>query len=38
VQGYLFGKPMPAAEFARQFGIHGDGSLRQRAGALATAS
>jgi EAL domain-containing protein (putative c-di-GMP-specific phosphodiesterase class I) len=38
VQGYLFGKPMPAAEFARQYGISGDGSYRQRVGLLATAS
>jgi diguanylate cyclase (GGDEF)-like protein/PAS domain S-box-containing protein len=38
VQGYLFGKPMPAAEFARQYGIRGDGSYRQPIGLLATAS
>jgi len=38
VQGYLFGKPMPAAEFARQYGLSGDGSYRQRVGLLATAS
>jgi diguanylate cyclase (GGDEF)-like protein/PAS domain S-box-containing protein len=38
VQGYLFGKPMPAAEFARRYGIRGDGSYRQRMGALATAA
>jgi diguanylate cyclase (GGDEF)-like protein/PAS domain S-box-containing protein len=37
VQGYLFGKPMPAPEFARRFGIRADGSYRQRMGALATA-
>jgi EAL domain-containing protein (putative c-di-GMP-specific phosphodiesterase class I) len=38
VQGYLFGKPMPAAEFARRYGICADGSYRQRVGALATAA
>jgi diguanylate cyclase (GGDEF)-like protein/PAS domain S-box-containing protein len=38
VQGYLFGKPMPAAEFARRHGIRADGSYRQRIGVLATAS
>jgi diguanylate cyclase (GGDEF)-like protein/PAS domain S-box-containing protein len=37
VQGYLFGKPMPAAEFARRYGIRADGSYRQHVGALATA-
>jgi EAL domain-containing protein (putative c-di-GMP-specific phosphodiesterase class I) len=29
VQGYLFGKPMPAAEFARRYGIRADGSSRR---------
>jgi diguanylate cyclase (GGDEF)-like protein/PAS domain S-box-containing protein len=29
VQGYLFGKPMPAAEFARRFGIRAKGSSRR---------
>jgi diguanylate cyclase (GGDEF)-like protein len=29
VQGYLFGKPMPAAEFARRFGITANGSSRR---------
>jgi diguanylate cyclase (GGDEF)-like protein len=38
VQGYLFGKPMPAGEFARRYGIRADGSYRQRVGALATAA
>jgi diguanylate cyclase (GGDEF)-like protein/PAS domain S-box-containing protein len=38
VQGYLFGKPMPAAEFARRYGLRADGSYRQRIGVLATAS
>jgi diguanylate cyclase (GGDEF)-like protein/PAS domain S-box-containing protein len=38
VQGYLFGKPMPAAEFARRYGIRADGSYRQRVGDLATAA
>jgi EAL domain-containing protein (putative c-di-GMP-specific phosphodiesterase class I) len=38
VQGYLFGKPMSAAEFARRHGIRSDGSYRQRIGALATVS
>jgi EAL domain-containing protein (putative c-di-GMP-specific phosphodiesterase class I) len=35
VQGYLFGKPMPAAEFARRYGLRAKGSSR-RAQALAT--
>jgi diguanylate cyclase (GGDEF)-like protein/PAS domain S-box-containing protein len=34
VQGYLFGKPMPAAEFARRYGIRANGSSR-RVGMLA---
>jgi EAL domain-containing protein (putative c-di-GMP-specific phosphodiesterase class I) len=38
VQGYLFGKPMPAGEFARRYGIRADGSYRQHVGALATAA
>jgi diguanylate cyclase (GGDEF)-like protein/PAS domain S-box-containing protein len=29
VQGYLFGKPMPAAEFARRFGVRAKGSKRR---------
>jgi EAL domain-containing protein (putative c-di-GMP-specific phosphodiesterase class I) len=29
VQGYLFGKPMPAAEFARRYGIRANGSSRR---------
>jgi diguanylate cyclase (GGDEF)-like protein/PAS domain S-box-containing protein len=29
VQGYLFGKPMPAAEFARRYGIRVNGSSRR---------
>lgn len=29
VQGYLFGKPMPAAEFARRYGITANGSSRR---------
>ncbi|MGH6897487.1 MAG: bifunctional diguanylate cyclase/phosphodiesterase [Geminicoccaceae bacterium] len=37
VQGYLFGKPMPAAEFARRYGVGIEGSYRQRKGALAPA-
>jgi diguanylate cyclase (GGDEF)-like protein/PAS domain S-box-containing protein len=36
VQGYLFGKPMPAAEFAHRYGIRANGSSR-RVEALATA-
>ena len=35
VQGYLFGKPMPAAEFTRLYGIGASGSSR-RVEALAT--
>ena len=38
VQGFLFGKPMPAAEFARRYGICADGSYRQRVEGLATAA
>jgi diguanylate cyclase (GGDEF)-like protein/PAS domain S-box-containing protein len=29
VQGYLFGKPMPAAEFARRYGLRAKGSSRR---------
>jgi len=29
VQGYLFGKPMPAAEFARRYGVSANGSSRR---------
>jgi EAL domain-containing protein (putative c-di-GMP-specific phosphodiesterase class I) len=29
VQGYLFGKPMPAAEFARRFGLRANGASRR---------
>jgi len=36
VQGYLFGKPMPAAEFVRRFGVRTDGSYRRPIGALST--
>jgi diguanylate cyclase (GGDEF)-like protein/PAS domain S-box-containing protein len=38
VQGYLFGKPMPAAEFARRYGLRADGSYRQQIEDLATVS
>jgi diguanylate cyclase (GGDEF)-like protein/PAS domain S-box-containing protein len=37
VQGYLFGKPMPAPEFALQYGLGLDGRSWQRAATLATA-
>ena len=33
VQGYLFGKPMPVAEFVRRYGLGTDGSYRRRIGA-----
>ena len=29
VQGYLFGKPMPATEFARRYGLRAKGSSRR---------
>ena len=37
VQGYLFGKPMPAPDFALQYGLGLDGPSWQRAATLATA-
>jgi diguanylate cyclase (GGDEF)-like protein/PAS domain S-box-containing protein len=38
VQGYLFGRPMPAAEFARRYGVGIEATYRARKGALASAS
>ena len=29
VQGYFFGKPMPAAEFARRYGLRAGGASRR---------
>jgi EAL domain-containing protein (putative c-di-GMP-specific phosphodiesterase class I) len=37
VQGFLFGKPMPAAEFVRRYGFRADGSYRKQIGTLSTA-
>jgi EAL domain-containing protein (putative c-di-GMP-specific phosphodiesterase class I) len=36
VQGYLFGKPMPATEFSRRFEIRANGATGRRVEALET--